>query len=231
MITQLKGRLVEKSPTDVVIDCNGVGYLVNISLNTFSKLTDSERSLISETMSIEGTINSSGAIDVAGLVKGPVFSKEIIIRDTGSITGTIEADHVEIHGHLDGKVSGENIIIGASIRYGKHNKNLYKFISSNKETLEKKRSAFFSVNVVARKPEKNTPETNPYVQKFLKISNWKPDRLGVFAGKVDYPKYGFFDKHIIQLIMLITKGPTDLSLIHISEPTRPERIGGWGVGG
>lgn len=73
--------------------------------------------------------------------------------------------------------SYENIIIGASIRYGKHNKNLYKFISSNKETLEKKRSAFFSVNVVARKPEKNTPETNPYMKKFLKISNWKPDKL------------------------------------------------------
>ena len=68
----------------------------------------------------------------------------------------------------------ENIIIGASIRYGKHNKNLYNFISSNKETLEKKRSAFFSVNVVARKSEKNTPETNPYMKKFLKISNWKP---------------------------------------------------------
>jgi|TARA_B100000902_G_scaffold397730_1_gene462382 Holliday junction DNA helicase RuvA len=42
MITQLKGRMVEKSPTEVVIDCNGVGYLVNISLNTFSKLSDSE---------------------------------------------------------------------------------------------------------------------------------------------------------------------------------------------
>lgn len=42
MITQLKGRMVEKSPTEVVIDCNGVGYLVNISLNTFSKLKDSE---------------------------------------------------------------------------------------------------------------------------------------------------------------------------------------------
>ena len=105
----------------------------------------------------------------------------------------------------------EEIIIGASIRYGKHNKDLYKFIASNKEVLEKKRSAFFSVNVVARKSEKNTPETNPYIQKFLKISNWKPDKLGVFAGKVDYPKYGFFDKYIIQLIMLITKGPTDTS--------------------
>ena len=107
--------------------------------------------------------------------------------------------------------SYENIIIGASIRYGKHNKNLYKFISSNKETLEKKRSAFFSVNVVARKPEKNTPKTNPYMKKFLKISNWKPDKLGVFAGKVNYPNYGFFDKYIIRLIMFITKGPTDTS--------------------
>jgi len=107
--------------------------------------------------------------------------------------------------------SYEDIIIGASIRYGKHNKNLYKFISSNKKTLEKKRSAFFSVNVVARKPEKNTPETNPYMKKFLKISNWKPDKLGVFAGKVNYPNYGFFDKYIIRLIMFITKGPTDTS--------------------
>jgi len=42
MITQIKGRLVEKSPTELVIDCNGIGYLVNISLNTFSLLSDSE---------------------------------------------------------------------------------------------------------------------------------------------------------------------------------------------
>ena len=79
-----------------------------------NKIKDSERSLISETVSIEGTINSSGAIDVAGLVKGPVYSKELIIRDTGSITGSIEADDVEIHGHLDGKVSASNIVIGAT---------------------------------------------------------------------------------------------------------------------
>ncbi len=78
------------------------------------KLKDTERSLISETVSIDGTINSSGAIDVAGLVKGPVYSKEIIVRETGSITGSIEADLVEIHGHLDGKVSGQDIVIGAT---------------------------------------------------------------------------------------------------------------------
>ena len=78
------------------------------------KLKDTERSLISETVSIDGTINSSGAIDVAGLVKGPVYSKEIIVRETGSITGSIEADLVEIHGHLNGKVSGLDVVIGAT---------------------------------------------------------------------------------------------------------------------
>ncbi|MDA9641862.1 menaquinone-dependent protoporphyrinogen IX dehydrogenase [bacterium] len=103
------------------------------------------------------------------------------------------------------------IIIGASIRYGKHSKELYKFIKLNKKILEEKKSTFFSVNVVARKPEKNTPETNPYIKKFLKISKWKPERIRVFAGKVDYPNYNFFDKYIIKFIMFITGGPTDTS--------------------
>ena len=72
------------------------------------KIKDSERSLISETVSIEGTINSSGAIDVAGLIKGPVYSKELIVRDTGSITGTIEADVVEMFASGPGRVNKQN---------------------------------------------------------------------------------------------------------------------------
>jgi len=78
------------------------------------KIKDSERSLISETMSIEGSINSSGAIDVAGLVKGPVISKEIVVRETGSVTGSIEGDRVEIHGHMDGKISGGDVVVGST---------------------------------------------------------------------------------------------------------------------
>ena len=42
MITQIKGRLIEKSPTELVIDCNGVGYSINISLNTYSQISDDE---------------------------------------------------------------------------------------------------------------------------------------------------------------------------------------------
>ena len=105
----------------------------------------------------------------------------------------------------------ENIVIGASIRYGKHSRQLYNFIKSNRNILDQKKCAFFSVNVVARKPEKNTAETNPYINKFLKISKWKPNKIKVFAGKVDYPNYNLIDKYIIKFIMFITNGPTDTS--------------------
>ena len=103
------------------------------------------------------------------------------------------------------------IILGASIRYGNYKSNLFKFIKNNIKILEIKNNAFFSVNVVARKKEKNTPDTNPYIKKFLKKTDWRPNKIEVFAGKVDYPNYNFFNKLVIRLIMFITKGPTDIS--------------------
>tara|TARA_Y100001954_G_C15821627_1_gene610261 strand:- start:2602 stop:3153 length:552 start_codon:yes stop_codon:yes gene_type:complete len=104
-----------------------------------------------------------------------------------------------------------HVIVGASIRYGKHSDDVYDFIKNNIDFLESSNNSFFSVNVVARKPEKNSPETNPYIKKFLTLSNWSPKKLAVFAGKVDYPKYRFIDKYMIRLIMWITNGPTDVS--------------------
>ena len=105
--------------------------------------------------------------------------------------------------------SFDKIILGASIRYGKHHKKVYEFIKRNKQLLDSKPNAFFSVNVVARKPEKNQPETNPYLRKFLKQISWQPKELAVFAGKIDYKKYRFLDRQIIRLIMWMTRGPTD----------------------
>jgi Holliday junction DNA helicase RuvA len=52
MITQVRGRLVEKNPTEVVVDCNGVGYLLHISLNTFSALPADENVIIYTHLSI-----------------------------------------------------------------------------------------------------------------------------------------------------------------------------------
>jgi len=105
----------------------------------------------------------------------------------------------------------ETIVIGASIRYGKYRKEVFKFIDNNIKQIENKDNAFFSVNVVARKEEKSSPETNPYVIKFLNKINWVPKKIGVFAGKIDYPSYKFFDKYAIKFIMWITNGPTDTS--------------------
>ena len=111
------------------------------------------------------------------------------------------------------ELSNENydeIIIGASIRYGKYQKDLFDFIKKNKSTLESKNNAFFSVNVVARKSEKSKPDTNPYMKKFLESVTWRPKLLAVFAGKIDYPKYRFFDKQMIRFIMYLTNGPTNI---------------------
>jgi menaquinone-dependent protoporphyrinogen oxidase len=103
----------------------------------------------------------------------------------------------------------DKIVLGASIRYGKHGKQVYEFIERNERILDSKPNAFFSVNVVARKPEKNQPETNPYLKKFLKQITWQPKELAVFAGKIDYQRYRILDRLMIRLIMWMTKGPTD----------------------
>ena len=107
----------------------------------------------------------------------------------------------------------DKIVIGASIRYGHHQPAVAQFIAQNQGILESRPSAFFSVNIVARKPNKNTADTNPYLRKFLRSIAWKPALVDVFAGKLDYPRYRFFDRLMIRFIMLITHGPTDQSAV------------------
>ncbi len=105
--------------------------------------------------------------------------------------------------------SCDKLVIGASIRYGHHRPAVYRFIENHLELLNSRPNAFFSVNVVARKPAKSRPETNPYVRKFLRQIAWQPRHAAVFAGKIEYRRYDFWDRNIIRLIMWITRGPTD----------------------
>lgn len=120
----------------------------------------------------------------------------------------------------------DKIVLGASIRYGKHSKRVYEFIDKHQQILDSKPNAFFSVNVVARKPNKNNPQTNPYLKKFLNQISWRPKELAVFAGKVDYPKYTFWERLMIRLIMLMTKGPTDpKSIVEFTDWNQVENFG------
>ena len=103
----------------------------------------------------------------------------------------------------------QRVIIGASIRYGHFNPLLDKIIEKNTALLAQKSTAFFGVNLTARKADKNTPETNVYVRKFLKRIRWKPNLSAVFAGALRYPRYHWFDRMMIRFIMRITGGETD----------------------
>lgn len=132
---------------------------------------------------------------------------EQVLRESGEQVTVINLTDVT----AEQLAAVDKVVIGASIRYGKHRPELFKFAAQHQALLDTKLNSFFTVNVVARKPLKNTPETNPYMQKFLTLSAWTPNMLGVFAGKIDYPRYRFFDKVMIRFIMWMTKGPTDTS--------------------
>ena len=84
----------------------------NLRAPESANLNHSGRSLIGETMQLEGDLRSAGVVDVSGLINGNVFVSETIINETGSIRGTLEATSVEINGHLEGKIVAENVIIG-----------------------------------------------------------------------------------------------------------------------
>ncbi len=103
----------------------------------------------------------------------------------------------------------DKVVVGARIRYGKHSPQVFEFARTHQQALDAKPNAFFTVNVVARKPEKNSPDTNPYLQKFLQLSPWRPKATAVFAGRINYKRYTFWDRQVIRFIMWLTKGPTD----------------------
>lgn len=141
-----------------------------------------------------------------GLSKKICESIEASLRRRG---GSAEVEPL-VGGRAD-PASFDAIVIGASIRHGKHHPSVLEFICANRALLEAKPSALFSVNLVARKPAKNTPQTNPYLKRLLAQSPWKPRLTGVFAGELDYSRYGPVDKHMMRLVMWINKGPTDFS--------------------
>ena len=108
MITQVRGRLVEKSPTEVVVDCNGVGYLLHISLNTFSSLPADENVVLYTHLSIRedahtlfGFINKTEReifkllISVSGV--GPSIARTMLSSMTSEeIQNAIASENVQL---------------------------------------------------------------------------------------------------------------------------------------
>ena len=113
MITQIKGKLIEKSPTELVIDCGGIGYIINISLNTYSQIGDdeniklfthliikedyhslygffkkSERSLFKLLISVSGVGASTARMMLSSLSPGEIISA--ILSDSVQIIQSVK---------------------------------------------------------------------------------------------------------------------------------------------
>lgn len=102
----------------------------------------------------------------------------------------------------------QQLLIGASVRYGKHQHEVVDFVDAYRHLLDEKKAGLFSVCAVARKAGKDTPQANPYYRKLLKQLHWQPRFQAVFAGRLTFDRYGFFDRTMIRFIMWLTKGPT-----------------------
>lgn len=118
------------------------------------------------------------------------------------------------------------VVVGASIRYGFHRRNVRTFMRQNQAALQDRKCAFFSVNLVARKPSRAGADTNPYLRHFLHSIGWKPVCVQVFAGRLDYPRCTPVDRFLIRLIMWMTGGPTDPDTV--VEYTDWTRVEAWG---
>lgn len=100
----------------------------------------------------------------------------------------------------------KHIVLGVPIRYGNPMSQAKAWLE-NQDISEIEISAF-NVNLTARKPEKSELSSCPYAHKFIKILPEKATHVAIFAGALDYAKYSWFDRKMIQFIMWITKGPT-----------------------
>jgi len=77
-------------------------------------LDQSGRSFVAETMQVEGDFHYSGAVDVAGLINGNVYGKEMIIFGTGSVKGNLHVNKLDINGHVEGQIIADEITLGSN---------------------------------------------------------------------------------------------------------------------
>ena len=75
-------------------------------------LNHSGRSYVGETLQLEGDLRTSGNLDIAGLINGNIYVSEVTVTETGSVRGSVEADKIEINGHIQGKIIADAIVIG-----------------------------------------------------------------------------------------------------------------------
>jgi menaquinone-dependent protoporphyrinogen oxidase len=129
------------------------------------------------------------------------------LRESGVDARVVDLTGVD---HASDVTDGAALVaVVAAVRYGKHLPAAERFLEGYAKLTSPPPLALASVNLTARKPNKRTLATNPYLSKAIARHRLTPRAAAVFAGRLDYPRYRWFDRQMIRFIMLVTGGPTD----------------------
>lgn len=101
------------------------------------------------------------------------------------------------------------VVVVAAVRYGLPLPEAEQFLASYRTLREPPRLVLLLVNLTARKPGKDTVEGNVYLRKSIARHRLAPVLALAIAGRLDYSRYGWFDRQLIRFIMKLTGGPTD----------------------
>ncbi len=98
-----------------------------------------------------------------------------------------------------------------AVRYGRHLPEGEAFLAVYRALRDPPPLVLLSVNLTARKPGKDTAQGCAYLRKSIARHRLTPSIATAFAGRLDYSRYGWLDRHLIRFIMMLTGGPTDLA--------------------
>lgn len=135
--------------------------------------------------------------------------------------------NVEDHPAPDAITSVDAVIVGASIRYGHHQKSMVAYVKAHRDELAARPNAFYSVCMSAGGPGARPKTAEGYIDEFRKRSGWNPRRTTSFAGACLFTKYNPFIKFMMRLIMGMAGGETDTT--RDWDYTDWDAVDRWGV--
>ena len=107
------------------------------------------------------------------------------------------------------------VIVGGPVRFGRHAPALEKFVTANARALARLPGAFFTVCMAAADPGAKRNAVATFGDKLLAAAGWAPQERAVFAGALQYRRYGFFMRLLMLAISAIAGGATDTSRDHV----------------
>lgn len=137
---------------------------------------------------------------------------EKLVDHLGELGHAAESFDVKrLPGDLD--LAGHDaVLVGGSIHLGKHHKRLTSFVRTHRDELATMPSGFFQVSLsTAVDDESRHAEAMGYIDEFVEVTGWQPDKVALFGGALRYSEYGFLTRSLMKSIAKDATGDTDTS--------------------